>query len=476
MPFALAAAAGTVRRIGAVAPAARRAGVAVGMSVADALAVVPALALAPADPAADRAVLARLADWCGQYTPWTAIDESADDFGLWLDVGGCAHLFGGETGLLAHLHRRLRRLGFSARAALADTPGAAWAWARHGDAAAPCVAAGGQRDALAPLPVAALRLPAGVAATLSGLGLRRVGDLYALPRATLAARFGPVVALRLDQALGRVSEPLSPRRPPPRHGVEAAFVEPIVRAEDVAEATRLLLERLCRHLEAEGVGLRRLEVTAFRVDALSCSIAIGTSRPSREAAHLFRLLAEDLAALDPGFGIERLCLSAAEVAPQPAGQGDLDGAMAGAADDDFARLLDALGNRLGFERVLRLVPRQSHLPEQAVAALSPTAPLPSVLWPAGRRPLRLFDRPEPVEAVAPLPDSPPLLFRWRNRSHRVARADGAERIAAEWWRETAPERDYYLVEDQAGRRFWLFRQGAYGAGPPPRWYMHGIFP
>lgn len=466
------AAPGNVRRIVAVDGAARRAGIKPGMSVADALAVRPGLVLVPADEAADRALVERLADWCSHYTPWAAADSWTEGFGLWLDVTGCAHLFGGEEALLAHLTKRLRRLGFSARAALADTPGAAWAWARYG-AHHPCIPEKGQRDALAPLPVAALRLAPEAAATLSGLGLRRIGDLYGIPRAGLAARFGRTVAHRLDQALGHDSEPISPRRPPPSHGVHAAFAEPIARPEDVAEAVRRLLERLCRQLEAEGLGLRRLEVTAFRVDATVRAIAIGTSRPARDSRHLFRLLGEDLPALDPGFGIELLRVAAVEVAPLAPEQTGLE--AGGARPDEFARLLDSLGNRLGFDRVMRLVPQQSHVPECAVARLPPAAPTPAVPWPGRRRPVRLFSRPEPVEAMAPVPDSPPVMFRWRNRAHRVVRADGAERLADEWWRRVTPERDYYVVEDEAGRRFWLFREGLYGAAPPPRWYVHGVF-
>lgn len=448
------------------------------MSVADALAVAPGLTLAADEPAADRTLLERMADWAVRYTPWAAVDPWNDGMeggGLWLDVSGCAHLFGGEDALLADLTHRLKRLGFTARAAIADTPGAAWAWARFGDGSS-CLPPGGQRQALSLLPVAGLRLSPATAATLSGLGLRRIGDLYAVPRAALAARFGRAVADRLDQALGRRSETLSPRRLPPAHEVQAAFAEPIARPEDVAEAVRRLLERLCARLERQRLGLRRLEVTAFRVDDWARSIAVGTSRPGREPRHLFRLLAEDLQALDPGFGIEMLRLAAGGVVPLDAEQTALDEAGTAADTDELARLLDALGNRLGFDKVVRLVPRQSHLPERAVERRLAASPAPAGAWPARRRPLRLFPRPEPVEAVAPVPDSPPVSFRWRKHVHRIVRADGAERIADEWWRRTAPERDYYLVEDQHGRRFWLFREGLFGAAAPPRWYLHGIFP
>lgn len=473
---------GPVRRIDAVSPAAAAAGIRPGISAADAQAISPALVLVAAAPAADRALVERLADWCGHYTPWSATDNWADGHGLWLDLTGCAHLFGGEANLLEQVRTRLARLGLTARAAIADTPGAAWAWARHGRAPS-ILPPGSHSDALAPLPVAALRLDHGAVAALSGLGLRRIGDLSDLRRtikgrAGLTARFGPQVNLRLDQALGLVSEPITPRQPPPAHSVHAAFAEPISRPEDVAAACRHLLGRLCAQLQGAGLGLRRLEVRALRVDGQTRAIAIGTNRPNRDPAHLARLLDHDLPALDAGFGIEALRLSASETSPQDGEQLSW-GTGAVITGGDFDRLVDSLANRLGFDRVVRLVPVASHAPDRAVQAQPVAAPLPVANWPADRRrPLVLLDRPEPVDAVAPLPDAPPRLFRWRGAPHRVARADGAERIAGEWWHPgpPPPERDYYLVEDQDGRRFWLFRQGRYDAATPPRWFLHGFFP
>lgn len=470
---------GSARRLAAVDRRGRQAGLKPGMTLADALAVAPDLAVAEADPAADRALLERLAEWCGHYTPWTAADGWNDDAGgggLWLDVSGCAHLFGGEGALLNHLTRRLEHLGLSACAAMAATPGAAWAWARYGEAARPCLESGKQRDALAGLPVAALRLPPDTIMALASLGLHRIGALYPMPRAGLTARFGRMLAHRLDQALGAEDEPISPRLPPPSFRVHAAFADPIARPEDVAEAVRRLLLRLCAQLGNAHQGLRRLEISAFRVDSSQRAIAIGTSRPTHDPVRLFRLLGESLPGLDPGFGIESLCLSARETTPQDPEQTRLGTGSAMRDEDDFARLVDSLSNRLGPQAIARLVPHASHIPERAVSRQAVTAPPPPDGWPAGRRPLRLFSRPEPVEAVAPVPDSPPLMFRWRQRSYRVTRADSAERIAPEWWRSHAPERDYYLVEDERGRRFWLFREGLYGGPVAPRWYLHGMFP
>jgi protein ImuB len=472
-----------MRHVLAVNPVARAAGVRPGITVADAQAILPGLRLSPADPVADRALLERLAEWGQLYTPWVAPEVEGD--GLWLDISGCAHLFNarsdrdGEAALLGDLVARMARFGLTARAALADTPGAAWAWAHFGAAATPCLPPGSHQTALAALPVTALRLPPPTALGLARLGLRRIGDLYPMPRAALATRFGPLVAQRLDQALGMVDEPISPRQSPLAYRLYLSFAEPIGRPDDIAAAVRHLLADMMTRLEAERLGVRRLEVTAFRLDATTQRLMIGTSRPSRDAAALFRLLAEPLSGLDAGLGIETLCLSVPRADPQDAEQAVFlaAGAVGAEMSEDFARLLDSLGNRLGFDHVMCFAPRQSHLPERAVRHLpAGTAMVPGADWPVGRRPLRLFLRPEPVDVVAPLPDSPPVLFRWRRRSHRLARAEGPERLAGEWWREPRPDRDYYCVEDETGRRFWLFREGLYGQDTAPRWFIHGVFP
>lgn len=423
--------------------------------------------------------LESLVDWCLCYTPWCAVDEgvgSGGDGGLWLDITGCAHLWGGEKRLLGDLLTRLRRQGLKARAAIADTPGAAWAWARFGDAAAPCLPSGAQRQILSGLTIRALRLSPATVAGLARLGLRHIGDLEALPRAGLTARFGDVVLHRLDQAHGREDEPITPRRPVTPHRADRAFAEPIAYREDVAAGTRELLDRLCADLESQGLGLRRLELTAFRLDGTVRHLAIGTSRPSRDPQHLFYLLGEPLTRLDVGFGIEMLRLSALDVEGLAVRQTGLAEIAATAGGDALAQTLDRLGNRLGFDRLHRFALRQSHLPEGAVRRVVPMAAPDDEDWPEKRRPLRLFERPESVDAVAPLPDAPPLMFRWRRQIHRITHAEGPERLSAEWWRRRQADRDYYRVEDEAGRRFWLYRDdGVNGAGPP-RWFLHGIFP
>jgi protein ImuB len=489
----LAATVGNRRLVTAVNEAAEAMGIAPGLGLADARALHPALAVAAADPAGDAAALARLAFWCGRYSPWTA--PQAPD-GVWLDVTGSAHLQGGEASLVAELVERMARQGIAGRAVIADTAGAAWAMARAGSAPVVVVPEGGMRAALTPLPVLALRLAPALVGELERLGLRRIGDLLGLPRAALARRFGETVTLRLDQALGTVAEPLSPLPPAPARWTRCRFAEPIGTAEAIAAATRLLMEALCRRLAEEGLGLRRLRLGLYRVDGSRAEAAIGTARPSRDVRHLLKLLEEKLMAVDPGLGIEDMLLEAAKVETQAAAQlsfrnalhhftvgKKIEGEEKGREREDeteIAALVDRLANRLGPGAVFAMLPRESHVPERAVACAPVFSTTKAAPWDPGRlRPIRLLPRPEPIDAVAPIPDDPPILFRWRRRQHQIRRADGPERILGEWWRsaeEGAELRDYYRVEDETGRRFWLYRLGLYRPdAPPPRWFLHGIF-
>ena len=490
-PLATVAAVRGAERLVAVDPAARALGLRSGTALADARARVPALRVQPADPAAEQQTLERLADWCQRYTPWTAVDPDGGMIeggsgGLWLDIGGCAHLFGGEAALLADLTARLAGCGLACRAAVADTPGAAWALARF--IRRPGVDADDMATVLAPLPLAALRLETETVAALSRVGLRRIGDLLALPRAPLAARFGETVGQRLDQALGRNDEPVSPRHPVPDLRLRLAFAEPIGRRDDIATALDRLLVDLCARLALEHRGVRRLEYVLFRADGSTAQAAVGTSRPLRDPLHLARLFADKLDGMDPGFGVDMAMLAARALDPLAPAQQAL-GRQPGADADGLARLVDRLGNRLGPQRVVRLEPRASHIPERAcqpVSALDGPPPRPADEAPHGPdrpRPLRLLPWPEPIEVMAPLPDHPPMLFHWHRRPHRVVRAEGPERIGGEWWlEETDPLaadadrlRDYYRVEDTEGRRYWLYRQGLYRPDRMPNWYLHGFF-
>jgi protein ImuB len=502
-PIATFAAERGVQRLTAVCPLAAQAGLRAGMMLTDARAMLPDLAVHPAAPEADADMLERLAAWCERYTPHVAIDRAHDYPGgaLWLDITGCAHLFGGEAALRQDLLAHLERRGFRARAAIADSPGAAWALARFGTGEHAIVQPGGSRAALGALPVAALRLAPEQALMLERLGLVRIESLYPLPRQALVARFGEKLTTRLDEALGAADEPISPRTPLPAHRAQLGFAEPILQTEALLPVTRRLLQQLCCGLEAASAGARRLVLAFYRVDNSTACVAIGTSRPCRDPRQLARLFEEKLDRIDPGFGIERAILEARVVEsllPEPLawrsmGAGDLDQAR------DLAPLVDRLSNRLGSQAVVRLVPRASHIPERAQRKVAPfslargqhvgQSPFAEVAGAkalqlasdAPARPLRLLAWPEPIEAVAPLPDDPPVLFRWRRVLHKVARVRGPERLAPEWWREPdadqdAATRDYFAVEDTQGGRFWLFREGLYLAeAAMPRWYLHGLF-
>jgi len=446
------------------------------MTLAYARSLAPDLKSVPADNAADGAALERLVDWCSRYTPWAARWEIPDHHALMLDITGCAHLFGGEAPMLADLDKRLAAAGIDSRVAIADTAAAAWAWARHGPHGDPIISVGATRKIVSPLPPAALRIEGATAVELERLGLRTIGDLIGLPRAPLANRFGRHIALRIDQLLGRSAEPISPKQPAPVWQTRLAFPEPIIHRDAVALALDRLLAALKVMLEREHQGARALVLMLYRVDGTAARVEIATGRASRDLRHLARLFAEKLDTIDAGFGIETALLAATRLERRDGDQLDLDGETHAV---NISEIIDRLRARLGPHRVSRVYPRESHIPERAIA----TTPKKDIAWPTGIiRPLTLLTMPEPIEAIAPIPDGPPVAFTWRRAGHRVAHADGPERIEPEWWRadEIAPihrrPRDYYRVEDATGRRFWLFREGLYdGAAAPPRWYMHGLF-
>ena len=472
-PFALVALERGVRRLSAVDEGAAALGLYAGQRATDATALVPELAVADADPAADAAALTALADWCARFSP--AVAEDAPD-GLFLDTSGVDHLWGGEAALIADLLARLAVNGVPARAGLAGTAGSAWAAARFGDGAT-VIAPGDEAAFISPLPVAALRLEPGAAAQLARLGLARVSDLARLPRDQLTRRFGVGVLQQLDQALGQREEALVFRRPPNPWLARLVFVDPISAPEDLARVTADVAAKLCARLTAEGFGARRFELTFYRLDGTAQSLTIGLALPGREARAIARLFAPHLERVDPGFGLEVVTLSAEGVERLSQRQQRLDADADVAVEDGVAPLVDRLANRLGAARVWRDEAFPSYAPERAVRRAAPLSAAEAEGWdPQRPRPLRLFRHPEPIEAVAPVPDDPPILFRWRGRAHRVRRAEGPERLAEEWWRTPDGQtRDYYRVEDETGARFWLFRAGLYSAGEAATWWMHGLF-
>ncbi len=453
-------------------------GLRAGMPLAHAQAMVPELVVADAALADDAQALERLAAWCLRLSPLTAADPPD---GVWIDVTGCAHLHGGEAPMLGLLVDHLERQGLRSQVAIADTPGAAHALARFGGKPVEIVAGGGAADALAPLPAAALRIDSRINDGLRRLGLDLIGQLVTTPRGPLARRFGSGLLLRLDQALGRVSEPIQPVLPPETISIRRTFVEPLSTAEAFVTVILTLVGEACVLLERRGEGARRLDLVFERVDATVRVVRIGTARPSRDVRHLARLLDERVETVDPGLGVEAMRLVLPLVEPLRYGQ-QASGLVADEAQDaDLSELVDRLVNRLGPGKVYRLQPIESDVPERSQQAVpiqgsAGAAPWTSP-WP---RPVRLLTHPEPVEALAMMPDHPPRAFTWRKVRHRVVHADGPERITGEWWvrsTELVAVRDYWIVENQEGRRFWLFRQGD-GIDPTTgglAWFLHGFF-
>ena len=417
---------------------------------------------APPPSATPDSVLRRLALWGQQYSPLTAIDPPD---GIVIDITGCAHLFGGEAGLLRHIRRRLP----GAQLAIADTAAAAWGLARYGDDKA---------TALEALPLAALRLPAETAVKLRRVGIRRIGQLARLPRAELTAGYGPAPALRLDQALGYAPEPLRYLSPPPDWREIEHHVEPIFAPQQLQAALARLAASLCARLAKAELGVTALQAQFHRVDSQCPGFGLGFAAPCRDEIHIGRLLHEKLTGIDPGFGIEALSLTAATTERLAPSQ-----VTTTAPQADYVKALDTVVNRLGQQNVWRPAPHASYIPEYAARPLPAAAAPPAWQRPGQPRPVRLFGKPDAITAMAPVPDDPPVMFTWRGKVHRVARATGPERIAREWWRhahdnaqpEAGRVRDYYAVEDQEGGRFWIFRAGTHGGPKPVRWYLHGLF-
>src|SRR5690348_11315358 len=457
--------------IHAVTRAAAERGARAGARLTDARALEPALVAVPADPDGDAALVRRLARWAGRWSPLVEVDGE----GLRLDVSGVAHLFGGEKALLSDIEQRFADIGLSARVAIAPTAAAAWALAHHG----PCICDDAQAK-LAPLHVSALRLDADTVRTLERLGLKTIGALLGVPRLALARRFRGAedVVDALDRALGRKPEPLTaaPAEPPPRALVR--LEEPATHPEAPMQAFERLIPELVRQLQERHLGARRLTLAGYRVDESTAVASVATTIASRDPKHLRRLLADKAAALDPGFGFDAFALAADWSEDLSAAQESLVEEPSGTRE--LARLVDRLTVKLGPRRVRRPQPFESHLPERAsgwVGAIGSSAR--ASLGEELKRPQRLLDRPEAIDVIYATPEGMPRRFVWRRGVHDIARAQGPERIAPEWWRQpsSARLRDYYRVEDSTGRRYWIFREGVVGDGRGglPAWFIHGLF-
>jgi protein ImuB len=450
------------------------------MGVAEARAIYPKLDVVEENLAADQRLLEGIADWCDRYTPLVALDGKD---GLFLDITGCAHLFGGERAMLREILLRLYQMGLDVYGAISSSPGLSWAISRYGQGGV--IAPEEAENVLAPLPVASLRLDENVVESLQKLGLRYVGDLLQAPRAPLTRRFGASVLLRLDQALGLDEEPVSPRLPVASLSAERRLVEPIGTEDDILALAGQVATSLKPSLEARGAGGRLFELVLFRVDGRVFRISAGASQPLRDPHRIAALFSERLTAihddLDVGYGFEILRINVQRHEDFVMLQGDFERNRQ--REVSLAGFVDKVSARLGDGCLTRFELRESHIPERAVFAvpaietLNAASEKIALPMARGERPSRLLAAPELMEAfAAEVPDGAPAHFSWRRIRHRILKSEGPERIAMEWWidDEDAKERDYFRVEDEQGYRFWIYREGHYGPDMP-QWYMHGLF-
>lgn len=457
--------------------AAAKAGLRLGQAVAHATALVPGLILHDLDPAGDDAALQRLALWAQRlYSPTVAADPPD---GLVIDATGCAHLFGGEEKMLIDLRQRLAKAGLTATVAIADSWGGAHALARYSRRAVFVAPPGALGPQLNDLPVAALRLAGDLVQALAKPGFDTIGELEATAKGPLAHRFGLEPIRRLDQAFAREREPIEPVFAAETLRVSKVFPEPIGAPETMARYLTDLTVDLCAALEAASLGAKAIDAWFYRVDNRVEATRIGLSAPARDPRRLAKLLCETLETVDPGFGVDKMVLAAPGAESLAYKQDEALACQAAAAD--LSGLIDTLAARLGSEHVYRLTSADSDIPERSVRK-APALDLPAAFsWPADwPRPTRFFPRPEPIETLALLPDQPPASFTWRGVRRRVRRADGPERVFGEWWKadaELARSRDYFQVEDEAGGRYWIFRDGdgEDAATGSQRWFMAGLF-
>jgi protein ImuB len=447
-------------------------GLTIGMSVADAKAIFPKLEVVDDKAGRNAKLLKGLGEWCIRYAPIVAIDLPN---GLILDISGCTHLWGGEAAYLKEIVDRLKSKGYVVQASIADTIGAAWGNARFGKVK-PIIKSTEQAQAILPLPPAALRLDTAVLERLNKLGLNQIQSFIGMPRAALRRRFGEALILRLSQALGQELEHIIPIQVPEPYQERLPCLEPIRTALGIEIAIKHMLVLLCDRLQKEGKGLRTAVLKCYRIDGILEQAVIGTNSATNHTGHLFKLFELKIAGIRPALGIELFILEASQVEDATLQQEVLWTGKPGLADQEVTELLDRLAVKVGAHAIHRYLPDEHYWPERSIKLAGTLFERPTTPWRTDRsRPTILLNIPALIEVSAPVPDYPPMSFRYLDKVHYVQKADGPERIEREWWIENGEHRDYYQVEDELGRRYWLFRLGHYGVDSTHQWFLHGFF-
>ncbi|MDQ6814943.1 MAG: DNA polymerase Y family protein [Bacteroidota bacterium] len=444
-------------------------GIHAGMVLADARAIIPEVQVMDDKPEIIEKLLKAIAEWCIRFTPVAAIDPPD---GIILDVSGCSHLWGGDKAYVDEIAKRLKHKGYYVRVAIADTIGAAWAVARYGDASV--IEANEQCAALLYLPPAALRLQTDAIELLNKLGLRQMKDFIGISDTALRRRFGNLITTKLNQALGLEDECIEPVLPIVPYQERLPCLEPIVTATGIEIALQRLLEALCERFQKEQKGLRLATFTCYRIDGKVEKIQIATNAPSRNSKHLFKLFEIKISSIEPDLGIELFVLEASKVEDHVASQQKLWESMCGLDNMHLAELIDRLAGKLGANTICRFLPDEHYWPERSYKPATSLQEQKMTEWRQVKpRPIQLLSKPENIEVTAPVPDYPPMLFRYQGKLHKIKKADGPERIEQEWWIQNGQHRDYYTVEDEDGYRYWLFRLGHYDEDY--QWFIHGFF-
>lgn len=450
---------------------ARKNGIQKGMVLADAKALLPSLQNFDDKPALEAQLLQRIAEWCIRFTPIASVDPLG---GIILDASGCTHLWNGDENYITEIIKRLNSRGYHAQAAIADTIGAAWAMARFGNTNV--IEPGKHIDVMLSLPPEALRIDTSAIERLHKLGLRQIKNFISIPRSSLRRRFGPLIIQRLNQAIGTEQEFIEPVYPVEPYQERLPCIESISRIEGIEIALERLLKQLCKRLQKEGKGLRTAYFRCYRIDNKTSGIEISTSRASNSVDHLFHLFQLKLSSIEPGPGIELFVLEAMKVEDHSPAQGEFWKEKTGLNNNDLSELIDRISGKIGAYAISRYLPDEHYLPERSFKKASSFTEQPAAEWKIDRpRPLQLLSPPQYIEVTAPIPDYPPMNFRYKNKLHKIIRADGPERIEQEWWIQEGEHRDYYAVEDEDGCRYWLFRSGHYNENKKPEWFIHGFF-
>jgi protein ImuB len=450
---------------------AQQEGIHTGMVVADARAILPELNVVEFDPTLSERLLNALAEWAIRYTPLVAIDLPD---GLLLDATGCAHLWGGERAYLTDLVKRLKVLGFYAQVAMTDTIGASWALCRY--AGSMTVSGPGEQiNCLPPLPAQALRLEPQVVEKLAKVGLTKIKSFIGMPPSVLRRRFGQPLLDQLGKALGDTYEAFKPIHPIEPYQHRLPSMEPILTATGIAIAIKTLLELLCLRLAKETKGLRKAVLKCYRVDGEIQQVEIGTSSPSCNSVHLFRLFELKISSIEPALGIELFVLDAYGVEDLPGQQETIWNVQGENKLVEVAELLDRLAMRTGTDAIHRYLPAEHYWPERSITEAATLTQVPQSEWRSSySMPVQLLAQPEKILVTAPVPDYPPMVFRYKGTVYKIKRADGPDRIEQEWWISDGLHRDYYCVEDENGGRYWIFRSGHYGDNNNPDWFIHGF--